>query len=287
MAIGGQKREVTTAKEFTKKVGIFEGEVIAINPNAAEYKEILGRELKEDSKATEYLYEKDGVAKIRVDIWLKDVKTDFIDKVTFFLEDTKRSNKDGSKKQYVNNIGMCSWASSEENLPTWFVKRDYRIAYTGEEELITFLRTWLGGIDYSKDDAEVALDWKKVIVGNLKEWKDEIGGELTTSVGVLATVKTVEKEEGPVSYQNIYNKGFFPGYFIKKMRLINYNDANVVRGISFKSSKELQQHERFVLNVTGEYGCKDYYTFKDLQDYDANSNLVESDKVISTDGADY
>ena len=90
-----------------------------------------------------------------------------------------------------------------------------------------------------------------------------------------------------MSYQNIYNKAFFPGYFIKKMRLINYNDANVLRGISFKSSKELQQHERFVINVTGEYGCKDYYTFKDLQDYDANSNLVESDKVISTDGADY
>ena len=287
MAITGQKREVTAQKEFTKKVGLFEAEVIAINPTVEEYKEILGRELKEDSKATEYLYNKDDVAKIRVDIWLKDVKSDFIEKVTFFLEDTKRSNKDGSKKQYVNNIGMCSWASEEENLPAWFAKRDYRVAYTGEEELITFLRTWLGNLDFSKEDCEVALDWKKVIVGNLKEWKDEIGGDWCASVGVLATVKTVEKEEGPVSYQNIYNKAFFPGYSIRKMRLVNYNDAAVIRGVSFKKSKELQQHERFVLNVTGEYGCKDYYTFKDLQDYDSDSNLVESDKVISEEGSDF
>jgi hypothetical protein len=292
MAITGQKRELPVTKDFTKKVGIFEAEVIAINPTVEEYKDILGRELKEDSKATEYLYYKDGVAKVRVDIWLKDVKADkegvhFIDKVTFFLEDTKRSNKDGSKKQYVNNIGMCSWASSEENLPTWFVKRDYRIAYTGEEELITFLRTWLGNLDFSKEDCQVSLDWKKIIVGNLKEWRDEIGGEWCASVGALATVKTVEKEEGPVSYQNIYNKAFFPGYSIKKMRLVNYNDPTVIRGVSFKSSKELQQHERFVINVTGEYGCKDFYTFKDLQDYDLNSNLVESDKVISEEGSDF
>lgn len=287
MAIGGQKRELTL-KEFTKKVGVFEGEVIAINPNAQEYKDKLGRgELKEDSKTTEYLFEKDDVTKLRVDIWLKDIKSDFIDKVTFFLEDVKRVNKDGTKKQYVNSIGMCSWASSEENLPAWFAKRDYRVAYAGEEELITFLRTWLGGFDYSSDETIVSLDWKKVIVGNLKEWKDQIGGEFCTSVGVMATIKTVEKEEGPVSYQNIFNRAFFPGYFIKRMRLVNYNDPAILRELSFKKSKELQQHERFVLNVTGEYGCKDYYKFKDLHDYDPNTNLVESDKVISTEGSDY
>lgn len=286
MAIGGQKRELTL-KEFTKKVGLFEANVIAINPTALEYIDILGRELKEDSKATDYLFEKDDVTKLRVDVWLKDVKTDFIDKVTFFLEDTKRTNKDGSKKQYVNNIGMCSWATAEENLPTWFVKRDFRVAYIGEEDLITFLRTWLGGMDYSKDDAEVSINWKKMITGNVKEWTDEINGEYATTVGVLATVKTVEKDDGAASYQNIFNKAFFPGYAIKNMRLINYNSSDVLRSLSFKKSKDLLSHERFVLNVTGEYGCKDYYTFKELQDYDPNANLVESDKVISTEGSDY
>jgi hypothetical protein len=36
---------------------LFEANVIAINPTAEEFKDILGMELKEDSKATEYLGE--------------------------------------------------------------------------------------------------------------------------------------------------------------------------------------------------------------------------------------
>jgi len=42
-----------------------------------------------------------------------------------------------------------------------------------------------------------------------------------------------------------------------------------------------------VVNVTGEYGCKDYYTLRDLQDYNPDDNLVASDKALSDDGSDY
>jgi hypothetical protein len=49
----------------------------------------------------------------------------------------------------------------------------------------------------------------------------------------------------------------------------------------------LKAHEKFVVNVVGEYGCKDYFTFKDLQDYNADDNLVASDAFISDDGDDY
>ncbi len=288
MAVSGVKRENTASVEFAKKVGVFESKVIAINPTAEEYKDILGFDLKEDSKQTEYLSEKDGVSKVRIDVWLQDVKSDFKTKVSFFLEDTKRTNKDNTKKQYVNSVGMCSWASSEDGLPSWFVKnRDYRVAYTGEEEFVSFLRVWLGGLDFMHSKTELQLDWKKVISGNLKEWRDEIGGEWCQTVGALATIKTVEKEDGPKSFQGIYNKAFFPGYAVKNMRLVDYNSSEVVRGLTFKKSADLRPQERFVINVTGEYGCKDYYTFRDLHDYDPEANLVESDKVISTDGADY
>jgi hypothetical protein len=49
----------------------------------------------------------------------------------------------------------------------------------------------------------------------------------------------------------------------------------------------LKPHERFVINVTGEYGCRDYYTFKDIKDYNTDDNLVASDKVIAEDDADF
>jgi hypothetical protein len=203
------------------------------------------------------------------------------------MEDSKKENKDRTKKQYINNIGISSWASSEDNLPSWFVKRDYRVAYSGEAEFVEFLRMWLGGLDFMHEDTELMLEWKKVISGNLKEWKDEIDGDWCQTVGVLATVKSVEKDGEVKSYQSIYNRGFFPGYSIKNMRMIDYNNPDIIRQLGFKKSKDLKMHERFVLNVTGEYGCKDFYTFRELSVYDPEANLVESDKVISEDGADF
>lgn len=289
MAVGGSKRENQGGGEFTKKVGFFEATVIAINPTAEEYKSQLDIELKEDSKATEYLStDKDGTSKLRVDVWLKDVKTEEKFKATFWLDDNKKFNKDKTKKQYVNSVGITTWASSEEDLPQWFVKgRDYRVAYAGEEDFIGFLRTWLGGLDFMDESTELMLDWKSVMRGNLKEWKEQIDGEWCVNVGALATIKTVEKEDGPVSYQNVYTKAFFPGYSTKFLRNMDYNNPEVQRSLGFKKFKELKMHERFVLNVIGEYGCKDFYTFKDLHDYDPSANVAESNKVYSTDDSDY
>jgi hypothetical protein len=285
MAISGSKREIPQGGDFPKKVGIFEAKVIAINPNAREYKDILGIELKEDSNATNY-YD-DVKKKLRVNVWLQDVNSDFKTNATFWLEHGEKENKDATKKQSINSIGVCSWASSPDLLPVWFLKRDYRIAHIGEEEFLGFVRIWLGGLDFSDLSTEIFLDWKKIMSGDLKDLKEQIDGEFTQTVGALATVKTVDKEDGPKSYQNIFIKSFFPGYSIKSMRVVDYNNPDVLRGLTFRKSAELKMHERFVVNVAGEYGCKDYYTFKELHDYDPDSNLVESDKVIAADSADF
>ena len=285
MAIGGSKREIPQGGDFPKKVGIFEAKVLAINPTAREFKDILGIELKDDSNATNY-YD-DVKKKLKVNVWLQDVNSDFRTTATFWLEHGEKVNKDETKKQYINSIGVCSWASSEDLLPAWFLKRDYRVAHISEEEFLGFVRIWLGGLDFSDLSTEIMLDWKKVMSGDLTDLKDQIDGEFTQTVGALATVKTVDKEDGPKSYQNIFIKSFFPGYSIKSMRLVDYNNPDVVRGLKFRKTAELKMHERFVVNTVGEYGCKDYYTFEELHDYDPDSNLVESDKVIATDSADY
>lgn len=286
MAVGGVKREISQGGvELQKKVGVFEAKVVAINPTPLEYKEILGIDLKEDSTATNYYDSVSG--KLRVNVWLQDVNSDFRTTATFWLEKGEKINKDNTKKQYINNIGVCSWASSTEALPAWFAKRENRVAHIGEEEFLGFVRTWLGALDFSDPDTEIYLNWDKVMNNNLSDLKEQIDGDLTQTVGVLATVRTVDKGEGPKSYQNIFVKSFFPGYSIKNMRLVDYNNSDVVRGLKFRKSSELKMHERFVVNVTGDYGCKDFYTFKDLHDYDPEANLVESDKVIATDDADF
>lgn len=287
--IGGKKKEQAQLPEYSKKVGLFEANVIAVNPNAEEYNDILGIELKEDSKAVEYLGKsQDGNnTTLRVDFWLEEVKNKDRFKVTFFLENKEKENKDATKKQYINDVGVCSWAADANDLPEWFAKRDYRVAFVGEEELYNFMRTWLGNLDYRDASTTLQLDWKSLMKGNVKDIKGQVGGEYSISVLALATIKTVVKNDETKEYQGVYNKAFLPAYNLKQFRLIDYSRPDVLSGIRQKKSKDLRPHERFVLNVTGEYGCKDFYILKDMKDYNADDNLVASDSVLSEDGADY
>jgi hypothetical protein len=289
MNIGGKKRESSAnSQEFTKKVGLFESKVIAINPTLEEYAEVLGMELKEGSKATEYLgTSNDGNTSLRVDIWLQEIKSGDKFKVNFFLENKLKTNKDGTKAQYINNVGTTSWASDENTLPEWFKGREYRQAYVGEEEMYGFLRTWLGNLDYRDADTVLELDWKTLMKGNVKDIKSQIDGEYCTNVVALATVKTVEKDGEVKEYQGVYNKGFLPAYALKQFRLVNYADTKVLDSLRTKKNKDLKTHERFVVQVTGEYGCRDFYALKDLCEYNADDNVVASDAVITTDGDDY
>jgi hypothetical protein len=288
-SIGGKKRENTGGGDFGKKVGLFEANVIAINPTAEEFKDILGMELKEDSKATEYLGEtKDGNNYLRVDIWLQKVNSEDKFKTSFFLEDKERENKDGTKNQYINSIGMCSWAADENDLADWFTKdRDYRVAYTGEEDLYNFMRTWLADLDYRDADTVLQLEWKKLMRGNVKDLKDQIDGEWCKSIVALATVIVKERDGESKEYQGIYNKAFLGGYALKQFRLVDYGNKRTQESLKNKKPRDLKAHEKFVVNVTGEYGCKDYYILKDIQDYDPDDNLVASDAFISDDGDDY
>lgn len=286
--IGGKKKEQQQFTESVKRVGLFEANVVAINPDIEEYKDILGMELKEDSKATEYLGKsQDGNTTLRVDIWLEEAKSKEKFKVAFFLENKERENKDGTKSQFINSIGGCTWAADANDLPDWFKSREYRNAYVGEEDLYNFLRTWLGNLDYRDAETTLQLDWKKMMKGNVKDLKDQIDGEWCTPVVAMATIKTVIKDDETKEYQSVYNRAFLPAYAIKQFRLVDYNKAEVINGLKSKKPKDLKPHERFVINVTGEYGCRDYYSFKDLKEYNAEDNLVASDKTISDDGADF
>lgn len=288
--IGGEKREnpVFEEKDFPKKVGLFEAKVIAVNPTREEYADILGRELKEESKATDYLgTSKDGNARLRIDFWLAEVKSQDKYKLTFFIENKEKENRDGTKKQYINNVGRCTWADSPNNLPTWFKERENRVAFVGEEDLYNFLRSWLSNIDFSSKKSTLQLEFNKLIKGNVRELNEQINGEWANNIVALATISTQEKEDGVKEFQNVYNKAFLPPYSIKAFRLVDYNRADSVSALRQKSPKDLKPHERFVLNVIGEYGCKDYYTFKELKEYSSDDNLVASDKVMEDDDSDF
>lgn len=284
-AIGGKKRESTG--DFVKKVGLFEANVIAVNPTMEQLKDKLGIELKEDSKAAEYLgTSNDGNAYVRIDIWLEEVKNKDKFKVSFFLENKERENKDNTKRQYINAVGVCSWAADPNELPDWFTAREYRVAYTGEEDLYSFMRTWLNELDYRSADTTLDLDWKKLMKGNVKDIRDQINGEWCAPVVALATVITKTKDDETKEYQGVYNRGFLSPYTLRNFRLVDYSDQLVLDKLAAKKPKDLKAHEKFVVQVTGQYGCKDFFILRDLKEYDAEENLVSSNEAKIDNSAD-
>ena len=270
--IGGKVREF---KEFKKRIGLFEANVIAVNPSAEELKEKFNIELKEDSKLANYLGEdEDGNTTLRVVFWVNDVKNpDDKYQVSLFLTNKERLNKDETKNQYINNIGVTTWAADENDLPEWFKKRPYRKAKVGEEELYKFLRTWLGKLDYRAEDSVLELDWKPLMKGNVKDIRAQIGGAYCTNVGLLATVRVTEEGK---EYQGIYNHDFLPVYSLKNFNLIDYENEEVIKKVAAKEPKDQKPHEKFAVQLKGEYGCKDYYILKSIRDYNSDENPVSS-----------
>lgn len=285
MSIQGNRRET---KEFDNQlmVGLAEVSVLCVNPSMEEYKEILGIELKEDSKATEYLGEdKEGNTSLRVNFWVEDIKSGKRFSLNYYLADKVRENKDATKKQYINNIGSCSWADDVNNLPQWFVKRDYREAHVGEEELYNFLRTWIN-IDYSQDDAELELNWKKLMRGRVDEIKELVGGGLVGNIVILATVVSKEKDGEYKEYQGVY-KEVLPAYTLKQFRLVDYSSTETLDRLKTKKPKDLKAWERFAISSQSEFGCKDFFSLKELHDYDPSENVVSGNNPIAEDDSSY
>lgn len=282
MAISGAKRESLETKEYAKKVGLFEGKVIAINPDAEWYNDELGMQLKEDSKATVYLgVTDDGTKTLRVDVWLQDIKSGDKLKVVFYLKDKPVISKSG-KTQFITDQCSTTYADSEDYLPTWFTKRDYHVCREGEAELCSFLATWTNINFYEDQDAQILLEWKDLMKGNVSELRDQIEACEKQTVVALATVKVVETAEGVKEYQSVFNKAFMPGYGLRQIRQINVNKDYITR-IGKKLPKELKVYDRFILKVAGDYGCKEFYSFDELKVYNAADNFAASDKVIADD----
>jgi hypothetical protein len=285
MSIKGKARE---QKEFVKKTGFFEGEVVAINPDREKLEKILGTTLEKDP---EYLSkeEKDGkeIVKCSIVAWIKDVKSGELRNIRFFLKDVLKENKDKTKRQYINDVGMTTWADSESNLQEWFKSRPYRVAHEGEEELYNFAVTWLNKLDTKDTETVLSFDWSKLMKGNVKEIESQIHGEYCGTLCCLVTMRTVDKEGQPMEYEQVYNKEFLPGYTIKQVRMRKI-DASFIEGARNTEKKKRSKLQKFVLSITdSQYGIKDQFTLGELTPYDPAKNITAGNKVISDEDTSY
>lgn len=270
-AVKGKVRE---DRAYAKSVGLFEAGVVAMNPSREELEKLLGIEMDKDP---EYLKEdeKDGVQTLRLTVWLKEVVKGQLFPVQFFLKDAPRTNKDGTKNQYLNSVGDTSWADDPTNLPEWFTDngRTYRVANVGEEEMYKFFRSWLK-IDTRDVDAVLDFDWKKLMRGNIKELTDCMNTPYAATLVALATIAT--SKDGEKEYQQVYNRAFLPGSMMKFFTLGGKKVPKMVT--------------KFIDNVEDlDYGCKQFYGAEllPLHEYNPAENVASGDDTaISEDGPD-
>ena len=295
MAVQGKVRE---AKEYKKSTGFFEAEVLCINPDREELEKLLGVTLEKDP---EYLGTKEeeveladgskktiSIKKLDVVFWLRDVKTDAKRSVKFFLRDTPKLNRDKTKKQYINTIGTCSWVAKPEELPEWFTTREYRVANQGEENMYNFISKWLGKLDFKDPGSTLTFDWEKLMRGNVRELRDQINSEYSSTITCLCIITTVEKDGEKKDYEQVYNSDFLPGYVMKdiRLKLIDNVWIDKAKAVERKKRSPLQ---RFVVQaMDSEHGIKDYFTLGELQEYDPTKNVVAADvSHIREDDASY
>lgn len=157
----GKAIESKESAPVKRYVGIAPVKVLAVNPTKAELEGIYGTTL---DKEPEYLgsREVDGknVPFVRVDFI---VATDeeksgvaMTTKASFFVRGQFMMNKDATKVKVVDKYARTAWVTQEEFknklIPTYAngparIDKDYRMLYQGEEELLMFVKNYLGILD--------------------------------------------------------------------------------------------------------------------------------------------
>lgn len=259
MALKGKEKEKQSGS-FTKYTGLFNGFVVAVNPTKEELGKLLDTTIEKDPEYTGSNPDS-GAKRVTISFWLKEEKTSNMFNVRFSLEDTVNVSKSG-KTQYINNIGTTSYADTEADLPSFFTEggREYRKAKKGEDTLYKFLRSWLSNLDYRDSSTELMLDWKKLIAGKTDELKSAIKSFDTQTVCALATIRTTDDGK---EYQGVYSYEFLSSW-----ALDCFNGNN---------KKSYTSVNKFIEKIQDEqYGCKDYYELRPLEEYDPSKNVVGS-----------
>lgn len=232
----------STEGGFKRYIGVASVKVLALNPTKEELEKLYGRTLE---NAPEYIGEaevgedKHKVPQVRLDFIVQadpDKYTEadgsplnFINRVSLFVRNEYRENKDNTKVQVIDKYGRTAWVSKEDAknhvIPTYSngpanIDKDYRPAYYGEEELIKFLIAYLNipacqrfvdgkwvMNDASKlPDSEAMLEnIPALFKGDFSELRNIIGYQPNNKVKVMFGIRTADDNK---QYQTVYTRMF-------------------------------------------------------------------------------
>lgn len=236
----GQGQVSTEGGSVKRYIGVASVFVLGVNPTKAELEKLYNRTIdNEPTYVGETEINGEKVAQVRIDFIVKadpekyldsnNQPLDFVSKVSLFVANTYKYNKDKTKVQVRDKYGRFAWVTIEQaenhEIPMYSngpanLDKDYKPAYVGEEELINFLISYLNIPSCQKyidgkwvmndadklKDSEAALEnIADYFKGDVSELKTIIGYQPKNKLKVLFGVRTSDDNK---QYQTVYTKMF-------------------------------------------------------------------------------
>ena len=235
-AKGKETAEVVSIKRY---IGVGSVSIVAVNPNKKELESIYNTTLEKEPEYLSKIETGEGetrhqVENAKIDFIVKTDPTDtcnngidMITKVTFFIRKEYRFNRDKTKVQVIDKYGRTAWVTIEQakakEVPVYSngpanLDKDYRPCFIGEEELTSFIKTYLGIGNVMKyvngtwimrensADYESRLDKiNEYFKGNFKEIADIINLQPNNKIKVLFGVRNTDDGK---QYQTAYTQMF-------------------------------------------------------------------------------
>lgn len=275
MAFSKGKVSTGDQSNYSKIVGFSNVNIVALNPNKAQIKELTGKELENEPQ---YLIEReteDGrkYKSMRFDFYVKPTDLDEplnrVYTLSLFVDNRAFINKAGDKAQVIDKYGRTKWLEKsviEEHSPIERLDSSYRLSKRGEEEFIKLLRTFLAienpekyvtksdgtqewvlktKEELSLCESELSVqDWEKIFNGDVSLIREIIELQPNNKVKVLFYVRVTP--EG-VLYQGINTKEFL---------LANAKESTFV-----KVAQRISENQKLG------YGANDIYEFSGAHEF--------------------
>lgn len=267
----GKVAQSTEAVEIKRYIGVAPVKVLAVNPDKATLEKYFNTTLENEPA---YTGNNEGIKYARIDFLVQtDAEkcgVDMITRLSFYIRDEKRYNRDKTKIQVIDEYGRTAWVTADEfkekRIPIYSngnvanISNNYRACRNGEEYLTNFVRTYLNIPNVMRyvnntwvmienpADAECRFD-------NIKDWFD---GKFTdikdintlmpeNKVKVLFGVKNAENGN---QYQDFYNRMFLSNGTSRYERLQKDVTTSLQNGSYPNTEFEICAIKEYVVNAT-------------------------------------
>ena len=225
----GRSTDVTEIKRYIGVAPVF---INAVNPSKKELESLYNTTVDNEPK---YLGEVEvnekKIPNVRIDFIVttdeKTVNVGLRSRVSFFIRNEYRYNRDKTKVQVIDKYGRTAWVTIEQaknhEIPIYSngpanLDKDYRPIYYGEEQLTEFIKAYLGippvmkyvndtwVITEHPEECEVRLDKiADYFKNDFSELKEIITYQPNNKVRVLFGVRTTDDNK---MYQTVFTDMF-------------------------------------------------------------------------------